>query len=229
MIHRSGRGKSTLHAAVVAGGHLRIGDRVRTALQAADFVIAADRGLEHCLELGIEPDLVVGDFDSVGEDALETARTRGWPIETHPVEKDATDGEIALREALTRGAGMVTVFGALDGEDRLDHGFANILLLGLPETEGVQVSLMDEYREARLLRARELVELYGARGDVVSLMPLTEPAAGVTTWGLKYELLGVPLHMGSTRGLSNELVWPHAQIQLADGRLLVLMERQRSR
>jgi thiamine pyrophosphokinase len=124
---------------------------------------------------------------------------------------------------------MVTVFGALDGEDRLDHGFANLLLLGLPETEGVEVCLMDEYREARLLRARELVELHGARGDVVSLMPLTEPAAGVTTWGLKYELLGIPLHMGSTRGLSNELVWPHAQVQLADGRLLVLMERQRSR
>ena len=180
------------------------------------------------MELGIEPHLVVGDFDSVGEDALGTARTRGWPIETHPAEKDATDGEIALREALTRGAGMVTVFGALDGEDRLDHGFANILLLGLPETEGAQVSLMDEHREARLLRARELVELHGARGDIVSLMPLTEPAAGVTTWGLKYELLGVPLHMGSTRGLSNELVWPHAQINLADGRLLVLMERQPS-
>ncbi len=216
-----------LRAAVVAGGHLRIGDRVRSALRAADFVIAADRGLEHCLELGLEPDLVVGDFDSVGAGALETARTNGWPIETHPAEKDATDGEIALREALTRGATTVTVFGALDGEDRLDHGFANLLLLGLPETERVRVRLMDEYREASLLRARELVELHGVRGDVVSLMPLTEPAAGVTTWGLKYELLGIPLHMGSTRGLSNELVWPHAQIQLADGRLLVLMERHR--
>ena len=183
-------------------------------------------GLERCLELEKAPDLVVGDFDSVSAAALETARERGWPIETHPVEKDATDGEIALRRALTRGASSVSVLGALDGEDRLDHGVANLLLLANPETEGVNVRLVDEYREASLLRARELVEFRGVRGDVVSLLPLTEPAHGVTTWGLKYELLGVPLHMGSTRGLSNELVWPHAQVQLADGLLLVVLERR---
>ena len=211
---------------VVAGGHVRVGDRVRGALNSADLVIAADRGLERCLELEMAPDLVVGDFDSVSAAALETARERGWPIETHPVEKDATDGEIALRRALTRGASSVSVLGALDGEDRLDHGFANLLLLANPETEGVHVRLVDEHREASLLRARELVEFRGVRGDVVSLLPLTEPAHGVTTWGLKYELLGVPLHMGSTRGLSNELVWPHAQVQLADGLLLVVLERR---
>ena len=228
VIARSGNRRKDLRAVVVAGGRVRAGQRVRGVLDRADLVIAADRGLEWCLELGATPDLVVGDFDSVSSEALETARERGWPIETHPVEKDATDGEIALRRALTRGATSVSLLGALDGEDRLDHGFANLLLLAFPETEGVNVRLVDEYREASLLRARELVELRGVRGDVVSLLPLTEPARGVTTWGLKYDLLGVPLHMGSTRGLSNELVWPHAQVQLADGLLLVVLERQRA-
>jgi thiamine pyrophosphokinase len=226
---RSARIGSGLHVAIIAGGNLRAGSRVRVVLESADLVIAADRGLERCLELGVDPDLVVGDFDSVTDTALETARARGFPIETHPVEKDATDGEIALREALDRGANEVTLLGALDGEDRLDHGFANLLLLGLPETVGTQVRLLDEYRQASLLRAGDLVELHGNRGDIVSLMPLTEPAAGITTWGLKYDLLGIPLHMGSTRGISNELVWPHAQIQLAQGQLLVLMERQAGR
>ncbi len=228
MIADSEHGRKGSHAVVVAGGNVRVGDRVRRELSRADFVIAADRGLEKCVELHVVPDLVVGDFDSVNIAILDMARDRGWPIETHPVDKDATDGEIALRRALDRGASSVSILGALDGEDRLDHGFANLLLLVLPETERVHVRLVDEYREASLLRARGVVELRGVRGDVVSLLPLTEPANGVTTWGLKYDLLGVPLHMGSTRGLSNELVWPHAQVQLADGLLLVVLERQRA-
>ena len=68
--------------------------------------------------------------------------------------------------------------------------------------------------------------LSGQRGDIVSLLPLTSVAEGVTTWGLKYDLSGITLKMGSTRGVSNELVWPEAQVGIATGMLVAFLERR---
>ena len=211
-------------AVVVAGGRLSAGPRVRTAVESAELVIAADYGIVHCLAQGWVPNLVIGDFDSAPAAALDDARARGWDIKTYATEKDATDGELALREAIQRGANQVLMLGVLEGDDRVDHALANVLMLALPETEGRHVRLMDETREVTLLRSRETGEITGTAGDIVSLLPLSKIVAGVTTWGLKYDLLGMALYRGSTRGVSNELVWPVSQIQLVSGMLLVIHE-----
>ena len=211
-------------AVVVAGGRVSVGPRVRAAVESAELVIAADYGIVHCLAQGWVPNLVVGDFDSTPMSALRDARARGWEIKTYPAEKDATDGELALREAMRRGADQILMLGVLDGDDRFDHALANVLMLTQPETEGKNVRLMDEAREVRLLRSRETGEITGTAGDIVSLLPLSEIVNGVTTWGLKYDLSGIALYRGSTRGVSNELVWPVSQVQLVSGLLLVIHE-----
>lgn len=212
-------------AVIVAGGRLTFGPRVRATLASADLIIAADSGLAHCMAQDITPDLVIGDFDSTPRELLDDARSRGWEIRTHPEEKDATDGELALHEALAQGAREIVLLGVLEGDDRVDHALGNVLLLALPDTVGRSVRLLDEMREAYLVRGRELVTFSGERGDIVSLLPLTETAAGVTTWGLKYDMSGVSLRMGSTRGVSNELVWREGQVGIATGMLLVFHER----
>lgn len=217
-----------LTACIVAGGDITPGGRVLAALRESDIIIAADRGLDICVELGITPTLCIGDFDSASGDAVRTARERGWLLLEHPPEKAATDGELALDEAIARGAGIIRVLGGFTGPDRPDHGAANLMLLGRPDLRGINVRLIDENHEAFVLRKGASASVTGNRGDYVTLLPLSETGATVTTWGLKYDLLGISLSYGSTRGVSNELAWRQATITVQEGRVLVMQERGRS-
>lgn len=215
----------TLTACIVAGGEVTPGDRVMAALWESDIIIAADRGLDVCVELDITPTLCIGDFDSVSDEAMRTARERGWQLLEYPSEKAATDGELALDEAITRGAKRIRILGALTGLDRLDHGVANLLLLTRADLSGIDIRLFDENREAFVLRKGESAPVSGQRGDYVTLLPLSDTGATVTTWGLKYDLLGITLSYGSTRGVSNELTWQQANITVEEGLVLAIQER----
>ncbi len=214
-----------LAACIVAGGDITPSERVMAVLRESDIIIAADRGLDICVELGITPTLCIGDFDSASDDAVRTARARGWVLLEYPSEKAATDGELALDEAITRGATRIRILGALTGQDRMDHGAANLLLLARPDLSGIDIRLIDENREAFVLRKGSSASVSGERGDYVTLLPLSETGATVTTWGLKYDLLGIALSYGSTRGVSNELAWQQANITVEEGLVLVLQER----
>ncbi len=214
-----------LTACIVAGGDITPGDRVMATLHESDIIIAADRGLDTCMELGITPTLCIGDFDSVSDNAVRTARERGWPVVEYPSEKAATDGELALDEAITRGAKRIRILGALTGLDRLDHGIANLLLLARPDLSGIDIRLLDEHREAFILGKGESGSISGERGDYVTLLPLSETGVTATTWGLKYDLLGIVLQYGSTRGVSNELAWQQANITVEEGLVLAIQER----
>ena len=212
-------------ACIVAGGDVTPGPRVMAALRESDIIIAADRGIDTCVELDITPDLAIGDFDSASHDAVRAARERGWQLVEHPPEKAATDGELALDEAITRGATRIRILGALSGPDRVDHGVANLLLLARPDLRGIDIRLIDENRESFVLGKGESAYVTGQRGDYVTLLPLSETGATVTTWGLKYDLLGIALQYASTRGVSNELAWGQANITVEEGRVLVIQER----
>ena len=225
MSTQDSKSNEPLTACIVAGGDITPGDRVMAALRESDIIIAADRGLDTCLELGITPTLCIGDFDSATDDAVRTARERGWPVVEYPSEKAATDGELALDEAIARGAKRIRILGALTGLDRMDHGAANLLLLAKPELSGMDIRLLDETREAFVLRKGGSASVTGQRGDYVTLLPLSETGARVTTWGLKYDLLGIALAYGSTRGVSNELAWRQANITVEEGQALVFQER----
>ena len=174
-----------------------------SVLRESDVIIAADRGIETCLDLGITPALCIGDFDSASDAAVQAARNRGWELVEHPPEKAATDGELALNEALARGATRIRILGALTGTDRFDHGVANLLLLARADLAGVDIRLIDEMREAFIVRDGESATVTGERGDYVTLLPLSDTGAVVTTWGLKYDLLGIrDLSMGRRGGLA---------------------------
>ncbi len=217
--------KEPLTACIVAGGRITLGDRVRTILRESAIIIAADRGLNTCLDLNITPTVCIGDFDSASDDAVRTALERGWPVIEHPPEKAATDAELAVDEAIARGATRIRILGGLTGPDRLDHGAANLMLLARPDLGGIDIRLVDEYREAFVIGKGESAYVAGQQGDYVTVLPLSETGATVTTWGLKYDLLGISLAYGSTRGVSNELAWREANIIVEEGRVLVMQER----
>jgi len=189
-----------------------------------DLIVAADGGALGARALGLEPSLVVGDGDSLGQDGLALLRRAGIRIDLSPADKDESDTELAIRACLTRGAAAITVVGGFGG--RLDHALANIWLLALPGLAGCDASLLDETTRVTLIRAdpsetpvRRL--LPGRAGDIVSLVPLG-PVDGVTTESLRYPLRDERLLVGPSRGLSNVRERDIAAVTIRHGLLLIV-------
>lgn len=204
---------------VVASGELDAADV--SLLDGSDLVIAADGGADSLAGLDRRPDLLVGDLDSISPAVLARLEAAGTRIERHPIDKEASDAELALETAFTAGATEVVLLGTMGG-DRLDHALANLLLLAGPSLAGRDVRLVHRGSTARVLRGGERRTLSGSVGDVVTLLPLHGDAAGVRTEGLRWPLHGAALSVGPSRGLSNEIVAEPASVELAEGLLLVV-------
>ena len=187
---------------------------------AIDLVIAADGGARHAERIGRSLDQWVGDADSIGEDGLARLAEAGVAIERHPVDKDETDTELAVRTAAAAGVGRLTIVGALRGE-RIDHELGNLWLLAMPELGAVTAVLLDPTARIRLAGPGR-VDLGGRVGDLVSLLPFGGDVLGITTRGLRYPLRDEPLVAGPARGLSNVRESDVAALDVRSGRLLVI-------
>lgn len=207
-----------MKVAVVSHGEVDPGDVAH--VRGADLIIAADGGTLHLEAWGIEPQLVVGDLDSLPPGSRERIGAAGGRVEVHPREKDRSDTEIALDRAIALGADDVVIIGALGGP-RIDHAIANTLLLARARTDA-SVRLVRGPMTMRLVRGGRRVELGGAPGDVVTLLAVGGDAAGVRTAGLRYPLRGETLAIGSSRGVSNEIAASPAWVSCGSGALLVI-------
>jgi thiamine pyrophosphokinase len=183
------------------------------------YVIAADSGLDRAREAGFQIDLLVGDLDSISSKGRQEATTHGTRIERHPIDKDATDMELALEAARRQGARHVIVIGGHGG--RQDHYLANALLLPSPAFADLDI----EWRAGRdrLYAVHDALELAGQIGASISLLAVGGPVRGVQTSGLRWNLKGEDLEAGSTRGVSNEFSADHASIAVEAGTLLVVV------
>jgi thiamine pyrophosphokinase len=209
-------------ALVVADGDVRL----RPTDPDGRLVIAADGGLLKAEAAGLRPNVVVGDGDSLPAGALDAAEAAGIEVKRYPAAKDESDTELAVREAVRRGAAEVDIVGALGGQ-RIDHTLANLLLLASPDI-GAELVIVDGPVTVRVIgqRGTERLDIEGAAGDLLSLLPLSEEVAGVSTDGLVYPLTNATLRQGPTLGLSNEFVGLHASVAVERGRLAVIHTRR---
>ena len=214
----SGPSYSGATVVVVANRPLPDHPEHRAVVDRADLVIAANGGAKSAVDRGWLPDVVVGDMDSVDDATFRRLEARGCEILRFPRAKDETDLELALLEAVRRGAARITVLGALGG--RVDHTLANLLLLALPALEGVSVRVLEGDTEIALVQDR--AEIQGRIGDTVSLIPVSGDAVGITTVGLKWALCDGTLRFGLARGVSNVMTAPSATISLRHGLLLAI-------
>lgn len=221
-----------MRAIIVADGEVPSSEWLDELLAAHSpeprLVIAADGGALKAKKLGLVPDVVVGDADSLRPRQLAALRRSGVEVIVYPAQKDESDTELAVREALKRGADNLVIVGAFGGR-RVEHTVANLLLLALPELFGRDVVLVDGPSVVRLAGSLGggRVDIDGTVGDYVSLLPLSGTVTGVTTDGLRYPLSRATLEQGRTRGLSNELADPHGSVSTADGRLAVIHTRRK--
>jgi len=181
-----------------------------------DYVIAADGGLRHAESAGIQPNAVLGDFDSLGY-CPEGANV-------FPVEKDDTDAMLAVRLGLEQGCREFVLYGGLDGP-RLDHTVANFQTLQYLADHNAWGYLVGETYLVTVIRDGSLCFPAGLEG-ILSVFCLGADARGVTLKGLHYPLENGTLTAGFPLGVSNHFTGQAAEISVKEGSLLVLWDRK---
>ena len=181
-----------------------------------DFVIAADGGLRYLEAAGVIPDLLLGDFDSLGY------RPQGTVL-TYPKEKDETDTFLALRYAAANGYRTVRIFGGMGG--RIDHTLANIQMLVWAARRGMDVRLCDGTTELMALCDGELSFPAECAGRI-SVFSMDNTAEGVDLLGLKYVLENGSLTNEFALGVSNEFIGCKSTVRVRCGTLLLVTETQ---
>ncbi|MFO7171397.1 MAG: thiamine diphosphokinase [Bacillota bacterium] len=212
-------------AVIVSAGRVTDPERLRARLRPRpdDRVIAADGGLALALAMGLRPERVVGDFDSLPGERWPEVERLGAEVVRVPREKDETDTELAIRTALAWGCTEIVLVGGVGS--RLDHSLANLFMLAsLPP--GVRGMLLDEQNEIHFLRSGEEVRLPARPGAYLSLVPLTPEVTGVEAAGVRWPLQGARLIWSASLGVSNEFTAPEARVRVGSGCLAVVVAEE---
>lgn len=191
-------------------------DRLAEPAAEGDFLMAADGGLVHLQKLGLTPDGVLGDFDSLGYVPKDA--------KVFPVEKDDTDAMLAVRQGLKMGYRRFVIYGSLDGP-RLDHTVANFQTLQFLADHGAQGYLVGNTYMAAVVKNGMLRFPTTAEG-IISIFCMGTDATGVTIEGLQYPLENGTLSASFPLGVSNHFTGRAAAVEVKNGSLLVLWDRE---
>ncbi len=198
---------------IVGGAGIREYQRIRESLRGDDWFVYCDGGLKHVQELGREPNLIVGDFDSHEQPATDTETI------VLPCEKDDTDTVYAVKEAVRRGFRDFLLIG-VTGE-RFDHTFGNISLLLYLDSLGIPACILDDYSEMSII-SRGTAEV---KEDCswFSLLNISGTAKGITIRGAKYPLTDGEITSEYQYGISNEVLpGETVRVSVREGRLLLV-------
>jgi thiamine pyrophosphokinase len=211
-----------MRAVIFANGEFRDDWGAQGFFRAGDLVIGADGGTRNALSIGVTPDVVIGDLDSLSSDELAAVRQTGSRVVRFSPRKDETDLELALLHAAAQGPSEIIVLAAIGG--RLDQTIANLMLLALPELRHLDVQIVDGRQRALIIPCGTAGRTVSGRpGDTVSLIPLGGDVCGVMTRGLEWALKDETLVFSRARGVSNVLAGCSACIHVREGVLLCIV------
>lgn len=206
---------------LICAGDLTLGE---IPIGEKDFVIAVDGGLSYCGILNVEPDLIIGDFDSLSDDETtaiaELERTIPERILRLPCEKDDTDTMAAIKEGLDRGYREFRLYAATGG--RFDHTLANIQALLYLKHHGATGYLVDGAGMVLVLE-NEAVHFQKSLEGTLSVFSLVEESRGVTIEGMKYCIEDSIIKNDFPIGISNEFIGEEAAISVKEGTLVCII------
>ncbi len=206
---------------IFANGVLPNLETIRNILRADDFLIGADGGARLIVALGLLPNFVIGDLDSLTEDDLYDLGSADVRVDQYPANKDETDLELAIQYALQLSPSSIIIVAALGG--RMDQTLGNISLLTDLLMSNIDIRLDDGVEE--IFFCRDQAQVHGKSTDIVSLIPWNGDVSGIVTTGLKWPLRSETLFSYKTRGLSNEMINETATVQIKSGLLLIVHRR----
>lgn len=185
------------------------------------FVICADGASKYLKSIDFVPDLLMGDLDSIDQEAKKWMEEKEVPLKKFPAKKDQTDTEIALEYSISKMPDEIEILGAFGS--RMDHTLGNIQLLEGFYNPKIAIRLMDEQNEIWLLD--KFTKIVGRKDEILSIIPISKEVREVTLKGFEYPLENVRLWRGHTLGISNVIREKEAEISYREGKLLAVIAR----
>ena len=208
---------------VFAGGDFSDSAFRHVVPRADDYLIAVDGGLRYCVDAGLCPDLLLGDFDSVEPELLQRPEIADVPRRVFSAEKDSSDLELALSVLCEMTFDEVYVVGVSGG--RTDHMLINWQLT-LQRPWPFALEYIDDTVRTLVLHGAGEVKVEVEPATIVSLVSLKD-ASGVSTQGLQYVLCDASLIAGSSLGLSNIAVNSIFSVVIESGVVLVMITNEK--
>ena len=200
---------------IIANGTIENKTFHKKTIKNTDYVICADGGANSAYSLGIIPDAIIGDMDSISKRVLAHYKKKKKTGIIIDDDQDKTDLELAISFSLLQKPNEIFVLGAIGS--RADYNWANILsLLMIPDS--IKTTLINENNEINIVRKR--VQINGKKGDTVSVIPLTA-VKGLSYAGLKWGVKGKDIPFGWI-GVSNVMTGKKATVSLRSGKALVI-------
>lgn len=201
---------------IIGGTNIGNYDFIKSILSEQDYFIFCDSGLRHREKLGVEPNLIVGDFDSHEKpnDNIETI--------VLPVAKDDTDTVFAAKEGMKRGFEEFLLIGVIGG--RIDHTISNISILLMLDAANKKAKIIDDYSELEILsHGKAYVD---DSYQFFSILNIAGQAKGINIRNAKFELNNAEINCEYQYGVSNEVIpGKTAEIEVGEGRLLLVKNR----
>lgn len=208
-----------MRAFIYTGGNIDAANITERPAE-GELVIAADSGWNNAKALDAKPDLLLGDFDSLGMQNLP----EGPEIYQVPAEKDLTDTQLAVEMALSRGATEIVIIGGLSG--RLDHTLSNLAVLEHLNEKKIPAILTDGQNRVRFVRGSgALIPRGGFR--YLSLIAADNTVKGVSVQGCKYPLENAKLKKTYQYAVSNEIEGNCALVEVRKGGLYIIESRDK--
>lgn len=185
--------------------------------QAGDYVICADGGYTHAINYYVEPDIVIGDCDSVDKNAIPERL-----LELVPKEKDDTDTMLCVKHAVSLNYKRMLIIGGIGG--RLDHTIANIQSLAFALSHNIEAIMMDNEVSLHLVQNGS-AEFDIENGTLLSVFAYSSACTGVYESGVKYPLNDAKLTNSFPLGVSNEIIEKNATVSVSNGTLLIIQQK----
>ena len=207
-----------MNCLIVLNGRKLSYKELRNISERSDYIICADGGAKRAFEAGIKIDAVIGDFDSLSESYLNLFKSTDIKIIEAPVEKDETDGVLAVDYAISEGAEDVIILGGEGG--RMDHQYGNIMLLKRLQKSGISGKMILENGYVFLSNKPEEIEC--SIGDIISIVPFEGNLTIKNSSGLKYDIdSDTPFNYDYPVGISNVAVQDKVVLEIREGNALI--------
>lgn len=206
---------------VVTNGHLSQPEKLKSLLPPFDLVICCDGGIRYLNALNLEPNIIIGDFDSADKDLLNEYIENGVMVKRLPVVKNETDTQAAVDLALAYNTKDVTILAGIG--TRFDHSYANVMLLIRLVKKGVDARIINSNNVITVSDKQFLIN--GTPGDIISLLPLTDDVKIENTKGLKYKIQHKGLPLDFPFGISNVFVDSIAEIKVKSGWVMAVIAK----
>ncbi len=190
-------------------------------IRQCDVIVGIDGGANHLFALKQSPDWVMGDNDSIADFTLRWLKTEGIPLFVYPSEKDKSDFELAAEKIISESSKGIVYLAAMLG-GRIDHTLLNIDIGRKLLQSGFQPIFISEHTWIRFIQGGEFVKGFGIKGNILSLISLSDFIWIKQTINLKYSLSNEKIEKLSSEGLSNVLLSDHFGLEVLEGEALLV-------